>query len=322
MKDKNTDYLSEIIFQRSKKQQLQFELVFAPLLTTIVGIIRPDGIQGVVTLIAVLSLVIISFLRWLTFTGRFANENLFIEKTVHPVELCAIIGVVQIFQYAATTVSHLVPLTLAKTTTLVAILSALIYIASAEFVFRIYQLGWGSLFYLRYRNAAEKTGDLSSAKDVIEHIESIRALFGLLITTLLGRMYLEMAYYVLRNAIPDRRDEYIDELHEFVQEAGKLKSNGRNLGIIGTFVISAVVVLPVFGGVAWGLSLLLGTFGSLVLVLLTMRVTKHIVGFSYIAFGTLRFDQFITTNKRSVGLLVVYTTVVYLLFFTPAISLA
>lgn len=321
MSDDESEYLTEIIFQRSRKQQLQFELGFAPLLATVVGLMTPDGIQGVIIIAAVVGLVVMAFLRWLTFTGRFANEELFIEQTVRPVELCGIIGVVQLFHYGAKNISQLASISLPEATTLVSVLGTVAFIVFVELVFHTYQLGWGSLFYLRYRNAAEKMGDLNSAEEVIERIESVGALFGLLIITVLGRMYLEIGYYVLRNAIPDRRDKYIDELHEFVQEVEKLKSGGRNLGIVGTFAISAVVVLPVFGGVVWGLSLILGTFGSLALALVTMRVTKHIVGFNYIAFGTLRFDQFITTNKRSIGLLVVYTTVVYLLFFTPTTPL-
>jgi hypothetical protein len=317
MPEDEPEYLTDIIFQRPLKQQLQFELGFAPLLATVVGLMTPGGIRGAIVIAVVVSLVVIAFLRWLTFTGRFANEELFIEQTVRPVELCAIIGVVQVFHYGATRIDQLVSLSVAETTTLLAIIGTVLFIVFAEFLFHTYQLGWGSLFYLRYRNAIEKTGDLNSAEDVIEQIESVGALFGLLVATVLGRMYMEVGYYVLRNAIPDRRDEYIDELHEFVQKVENVKSRGRNLGIVGTFAISAVVVLPVFGGVAWGLSLVFGTFGSLVLALITMRVTKHIVGFSYIAFGTLRFDQFITTNKRSIGLLAGYTAVVYLLFFAP-----
>lgn len=315
MPEDDPEFLTEIIFQRTQKQQLQFELGFAPLLATVVGAMRPDGTEGAVVIVAVLSLVVMAFLRWLTFTGRFANEQLFIEQTVRPVELCAIIGIAQVFQYAATAIGDLVPLTLAETTTLISILGTVIFIVFVEFVFHTYRLGWGSLFYLRYQAAAEKTGDLSSVEDVIERIESIGALFGLLIITALGRMYLELGYYLLSDVIPDRRDEYIDRLHEFVQEVERAKSGGRNWSIVGTFAISAVVVLPLFGGVVWGLSLALGTFWPLVLALVTMRVIKHMVGFSYIAFGTLRFDQFITTNKHSIGLLVIYTTVVYLLFF-------
>jgi len=315
MPDDDSDYLTEIIFQRSRKQQLQFELGFAPLLATVVGLMTPDGIQGAVIIAAVVALVVMAFLRWLTFTGRFANEELFIKQTVRPVELCAIIGVVQVFHYGANNISQLASIPVPEAMTLLSVLGTVLFIVFAELVFHTYQLGWGSLFYLRYRNAAEKMGDLSSPEEVIRRIESVGALFGLLVVTVLGRMYLEVGYYLLRDAIPDRRDKYIDELHEFVQEVEKLKSGGRNLGIIGTFAISAVVVLPVFGGVAWGLSLLLGTFGSVALALVTMRVTKHLVGFSYIAFGTLRFDQFITTNRRSIGLLVVYTAVVYALFF-------
>jgi len=316
MSDDDPEYLTEIIFQRSRKQQLQFELGFAPLLATVVGLMTPDGVQGTIIIAAVVGLVVMVFLRWLTFTGRFANEELFIEQTVRPVELCAIIGVVQIFHYSALRLSPFVSFGVAELTVGLTALGTIVFIVFVELMFQTYLLGWGALFYLRYRNAAERTGELDSAEKVIEAVDSIGGLFGLLVIVILGRMWLEISYYLLRNAIPEEgRDEYIEELAEFVTKAQEVKGEGQNLGIVGTFVVSALIVLPVFVGVAWGLSLVLGAFGSLLLALVTMRLTKHIVGFSYIAFGTLRFDQFITTNKRSIGLLTGYTIVVYLLFF-------
>lgn len=318
MSQDDSEYLSEIIFQRSRKQQLQFELGFAPLLATVVGLMTPEGIRGTIVVSAVVVLVLIAFLRWLTFTGRFANEELFIEKTARPVEICAIIGVVQVFQYVVMRLSPIFSLSVSEGTTGLTALGALLFILLVEIVFQTYQLGWGSLFYLRYRNAAEETSELDSAEKVIQAIDSIGGLFGLLVIVILGRVWLEIAYYLLRGAIPEEgRDKYIEELAGFVEKAHDVKSDGRNYGIAGTFVFSAIIVLPVFVGVAWGLSFVLGAFGALVLALITMRLAKHIVGFSYIAFGTLRFDQFITTNKRSIGLLASYTVVVYLLFFAP-----
>jgi hypothetical protein len=316
MSQSDSEYLSEIIFQRSRKQQLQFELGFAPLLATVVGLISPGGIRGTIVVLAVVVLVLFSFLRWLTFTGRFASEELFTEKTVRPVEICAIIGVVQVFHYVAVKLNPFFSLSVAEVITGLTALGTLLFVLFVEIVFQTYQLGWGSLFYLRYRNAAKKTGELDSAEKVIQAIDSIGELFGLLVLVILGRVWLEIAYYLLRGATPEEgRDKYIEELAEFVEKAHTVKSSGRNYGIVGTFVFSAIVVLPVFVGVAWGLSLVLGTFGALLLALVTVRLTKHIIGFSYIAFGTLRFDQFITTNIRSVGLLSGYTVVVYWLFF-------
>lgn len=318
MREDESEYLSDIIFQRSLKQKLRFEGALAPILATVVGLTTPEGIQGIVIIIAVVSLVVIAFLRWLTFTGRFANEGLFIENTVRLVELCAIIGGIQLFTYGA---EHLTPFTQLNTpelTTGLAVLGTIVFIIFVEFVFHTYRLGWGTLYYIRYRNAIEKTGKLDSAEKVMRAVNSIGELFRLLVLVILGRMWLEVAYYVLRGAIPDEgRDKYIEELAEFVEKTQDSKGEGQNLGIVGSFVVSAIIVLPVFVGVAWGLSLAVGTFAGLVLALVTMRLTKHIVGFSYIAFGTLRFDQFITTNKRSIGLLAGYTTVVYLLFFYP-----
>jgi hypothetical protein len=159
---------------------------------------------------------------------------------------------------------------------------------------------------------------LDSDEKVIEAIGSIGGLLRLLVIVIFRRIWFEIAYFLLSDTVRKRgQDKYMSELAEFVEEAEKVKGGRQNIDVAKTFVTSAFIVLPVFVAVAWGLSILVGTFWSLVLTLTTMRLTKHLVGFSYIAFGTLRFDQFITTNKRSVGLLVGYTAVVYLVFFYP-----
>lgn len=319
MSDSEGEYLSDIIFQRSLKEKLQFEGAVAPILATLVGLSNPSGIQGWFVLGAVLSLVVIAFLRWLTFTGRFANEDMFIEKTVGPTELFAIIGLIQLFKSVAEQLVPLTSLTPVQVTAGVSVAGTILFILFVELVFGTYRLGWGTLFYKRYRDAIEKTGDLNSAEDVIRAGLSLRALFGLLVLVILGRMWMETAYHVLKDAIPDRgRDKYIDELAEFVDGVQEVKARGRNLGIVGTFVFGSFVVLPVFVAIGWTLSWVFSTLGSMILVLAIMRLAKHIVGYSYIAFGTLRFDQFITTNLRSIGLLSSYTLVVYLLFFYPA----
>lgn len=319
MSRSDAEYLSDIIFQRSLKEKLQFEGAVAPILATLVGLTAPSGVQGIFIVGAVIGLVVIAFLRWLTFTGRFANEELFIEKTVRPTELFAIIGVIQLFKSGAEQLAPLTQLSLVHLTTGVSVAGTILFILSVELIFGTYRLGWGTLFYKRYRDAIEKTGDLDSVEDVIRAGLSPRALFGLMVLVILGRMWMETAYHVLKDAIPDRgRDKYIDELAEFVDGVQDVKAGGRNLGIVGTFVFGSFVVLPVFVAIGWVLSWLFSTVGSMLLVLATMRLTKHIVGYSYIAFGTLRFDQFITTNLRSIGLLSFYTLVVYLLFFYPA----
>lgn len=318
MRSNEPESLSDIIFQRSLEQKLQFENAFAPILATLVILTGPEGIQGKIVVLAAIILVILTFLRWLTFTGRFSDEEAFIENTVRPVELCAIIGVVQIFSYGAESLAPSTGLSPIELTTTLAVIGTIIYIALLEFIFHTYRLGWGALFYLKYRRASQRMNGLGSDEKVIEAVGSIGGLLRLLVIVIFRRIWFEIAYFLLSDTVRKRgQDKYMSELAEFVEGAEKVKGGRQNIDVAKTFVTSAFIVLPVFVAVAWGLSILVGTFWSLVLTLTTMRLTKHLVGFSYIAFGTLRFDQFITTNKRSVGLLVGYTAVVYLVFFYP-----
>lgn len=150
MGKEQSNHLSDIIFQRTLSQQLKFEGAFAPLLALIVGLTTPQGFRGTFIVVAVVGLVIIAFLRWLTFTGRFANEELFIEKTVRPVELCAIIGIVQIFYFGADQLQSFTTLDFPVLMTSLVVLGTILYILFVELVFRTYRLGWGSLYYLRW----------------------------------------------------------------------------------------------------------------------------------------------------------------------------
>lgn len=74
-----------------------------------------------------------------------------------------------------------------------------------------------------------------------------------------------------------------------------------------------------FAIIAWGLSIALASLGTMILVLVIMRMTKHIVGFTYIGFGALRYDQFVTTNKRSIALTAVFIVAIYLLMFASCV---
>ena len=290
MRSNEPESLSDIIFQRSLEQKLQFENAFAPILATLVILTGPEGIQGKIVVLAAIILVILTFLRWLTFTGRFSDEEAFIENTVRPVELCAIIGVVQIFSYVAESLAPSTGLSPIELTTTLAVIGTIIYIALLEFIFHTYRLGWGALFYLKYRRASQRMNGLGSDEKVIEAVGSIGGLLRLLVIVIFRRIWFEIAYFLLSDTVRKRgQDKYMSELAEFVEEAEKVKGGRQNIDVAKTFVTSAFIVLPVFVAVAWGLSILVGTFWSLVLTLTTMRLTKHLVGFSYIAFGTLRF---------------------------------
>ena len=146
----------------------------------------------------------------------------------------------------------------------------------------------------------------------------LKAAIGYLKLTLIRVTFGQVAFHLLKDSIPDRDDEPIEALRNYVE----MNRNGNTLtdstGLWFAFTISAIVVLPLLAVIAGLLSLVVATFGSIVLVMIIMRLAKHIVALSYIAFGTMDYEQFVTTNRRWLVMMAGYTLGVYLLIFYPA----
>lgn len=323
--DGNEESIADIIFRRSRQEQLVAEGLFGPTLAYLVSLTSPTGIQGAILSWAMAFLVVIPVFRYLVFTDRIAPFDQFLDLTVRPVELCAILGVVQLFKYSGTQFLGL-SLNVLQTTALITTGATLFYIIIFELVFRKYRFCWGTLFYVKLLTL-KKTIDIPLDdfevvfRSIMENPSNrgrLRAAFGLLKLTLIMVTFGQTAYYLLKDSIPEREeDESIEELRGFVEENQENRAFNERQGVWFAFGVSAVVVLPALAGISWVLSLVVATFGTLILTLLIMRLTKHIVALSYIAFGTMEFEQFVTTNRRWLVLTTTYTSSVYLLHFYP-----
>jgi hypothetical protein len=323
-----SERLADIIFQRSRDGEISNETEFSGFLAALVGITLPEGVQGAFIVLAAVLLFGMTIMRRLTHTGRYSNGELFLKYTIRPVELCAIICVVHLLTYIGQHLRPFIHLSHIEVVTLLAGITYISYVTFLQVWFGTYRLGWGALFYVRWMKANERFGYPTTVEELAEtmfsRISGIREAFGWLILSVLKRLWLETAYYVLRGALPDKQDKYIQELNEFVENVREVKRETVNIGIAGTFTVSAVVVVPVFIATAFSIATAVNFLSaldigalSMLLVLVTMRLMKHVVAYTYIAFGTLDFSDYITTNKWSVALLFTYTGVVYLLFFFP-----
>lgn len=323
-----SERLTDIIFQRSRDSEISNETEFSGFLAGLVGITLSEGIQGAFVVLAAVLLFGMSIMRRLTHTGRYSNSKRFLKYTIRPVELCAIICVTHLLTYVGRQLIPFISLSLIEVVALLSVVTCIAYITFLEVWFGTYRLGWGALFYVRWLKANEQFGYPTSVEELIEtmfsRISGIREAIGWLILSILKRMWLETAYYVLRGALPDKQDEYIQELNVFVENVREVKRETINIGIAGTFTVSVGVVIPVFLVTAFSIATVVNFLSaldigilSMLLVLVTMRLMKHVVAYTYIAFGTLDFSDYITTNRRSVALLFTYTAVVYLVFFFP-----
>lgn len=94
--EEKSERLSDIIFERSRENELTFETHFGGFLFALVSVTSPSGIQVGIILLADGLLCGMSIIRWQSYKGRFANDEVFLQRTIRPVDLCAIICVVHL----------------------------------------------------------------------------------------------------------------------------------------------------------------------------------------------------------------------------------
>ena len=273
------------------------------------------------------ALICIPILRYLVFTDRIEHFDRLLNLTVRPLELFAILGVVQIFKFLGLElVQPYIGVSGIESTLIVTVIATIVYIGGFELIFQKYQFSWGTLFYSK-RVALEQQIDFNM-EDLDEvtneifkhgsHWMRLKAASGLLKLTLIRVTFGQVAFHLLKNSIPDRDDEAIDELRNYIKMNQRDDAMTDSRGLWIAFAISGIVVLPTLVVIAGLISFVIATFGVVVLVMITMRLSKHIVALSYIAFGTMDYEQFVTTNRRWAVMMTGYTLAVYFVIFTPS----
>jgi hypothetical protein len=318
--------IADIVFQRSRSQQLVAEIAFAPALAFGVNQTSPTGIQGAILSWVMAALIGIPILRYLVFTDRIKSFDRLLNLTVRPVELSAMLGVAQIFKFLAVEIfSPISALTKIEATAVVSVIAVIFYILVFELIFQKYRFSWGSLFYAKRLELENRTNiqmdDIGEVREAISQhtsqLSQLRAAFGLLKLTLIRITFGQASFYLLKNSIPERDDKAIDPLRNYVEINSQANGLSSSMGVWLAFGVAAVVTIPLFVVIAWLISLLFNTFGAILLVLIIMRLTKHIVALSYISFGTMDYEQFVTSNGQWFVMTTIYTLALYLIIFYP-----
>lgn len=326
--EEESKYVSNIIFGRPKSQQFTAEIAIGSGLAFFLSQTPQTGTQGTVLTGIMALLVVIPVLRFLVDTGRYTPAEKFMGHSARPLELSTILGLVHLFQHVADRFfASYTTLSLIELTAIIAVVATLLYVILFELLFKTYRFSWGTLFYVKTLSIKQDIevplDDPDALFEAIQAHESnmarLKAALKILLQALLMVAWGQTAYHLLKNSIPEREgDKHLNELRVYVANTRSGNQLGNQIGIWFTLFLAALVVFPVFAIITWGLSLVLASFGTMILVLVIMRVTKHLVGFTYIAFGALRYEQFVTTNKRSIALTSLYIAAVYLLIFAPA----
>ncbi|WP_435318454.1 hypothetical protein [Haloarchaeobius sp. TZWSO28] len=301
---RDDEALVQIIFQKDRTESIDFEIAFTALITTTsLTTITPESMhRGLITTSALL-LLVLTMVRRMAVSGRFAPEQDVLSKTVRPIELFTVICV---FQIAASSLSHVKIFSEFEWISgLVIFTAVLLLIVLQEFIFQNYRLWWGSVYYVKGMAASQGADEAGNP-------------FQTIALEQLASFYLLVAYVILKGegAIPSGESEYWAELRDFVSQADK--ATDTNSIPFRLMTVSGIVIILGYGL----LSVALAQLGISMLVLLTILISimavRHIVGFWYLAYGSQTLSRSLQNNTHHLATMGVYGLTVYWLFFSPA----
>lgn len=298
--------ISSALFDFSRQDQIQFEMGAAAILTTATFAITPSTFKGQIIRAAALILSVIAVFHWSVNTSRFSNEEIYFKHTYRVVEFLSIIVV---FNLIHVVVSYtLLKLPFSVSTAVVhlvgAIVITLISIIFIEFIYKAYLLFWGAATYVYASAAANDAENSDNFLTTLAHYS-------------LYNYSAQLSYLILRDNIPEGDSDELQDLREFVSEIEDMLDDEGNISLFQLFMVSAVIVGPVFAIIAYLLSVSVITvpFLYVLIILIATRIVKHIIEVPALIFGTLSFPNFLQTNLRSILTIAIYTTAVHWFFF-------
>lgn len=306
-KNEEDHSISATLFGLSREDQIQFEVITSGVLSAATLATAPPGIKGHIIRAAALILPAIAVFHWSVNNSRFSNEELYFEHTYRVVEFLGIIVAFHIVHTSVALVSPVLPFSVgAAASHLVgAIVLTLISILFIEFVYHAYILFWGTATYIYASSAAESVENPDNRLDAIANY-------------FLYQYTGQLSYRLLKDNIPEGGSEELQDLRRFVSEIKEGLDDDEDPSLTRLFIVTAVIVVPVFAVISYLLSasVVAVPYLDVVLILFATRLTKHTIEVPALIFGTLSFPAYLQTNLRTILTIAVYTASVYWLFFT------
>lgn len=298
--------ISSILFDFSRQDQIQFEVATSGILSAATLATAPPSLKGHIIRAAALILPAIAVFHWSVNASRFSNEEYYFGHTYRVVEFLSIIVVFHIIHAAVSLVLPELPISIETTVVhfVGAIVLTLICIILIEFIYKAYQLFWGTATYIYASSAAESVENSNGALNAIANYS-------------LYNYNAQLSYLLLTDNIPEGDSEELQDLRDFVTDVEDELNDEDNLNHSRLFFGAAIIVVPVFAVIAYllSVSIVLVPFLDVLVILGATRLTKHTIEVPALIFGTLSFPDFLQTNVKSLLTIAFYTTSVYWLFF-------
>ena len=305
--DKEDQSISAILFDLSRDDQIQFEVVTSGILSAVTLATAPPGLKGNIIRASALILPAIAVFHWSVANSRFSNEELYFEHTYRVVEFLGIIVAFHVVHTSVALVSPVLPFSVGSAASHLvgAIVLTLISILFIEFVYHAYILFWGTATYIYASSAAESVENPDSTLDAVANY-------------FLYQFTSQLSYRLLKDNIPEGDSEEFQDLRRFVSQIEEALDDDEDPSLTRLFIVAAVIVVPVFASIAYLLSasVVRVPYLDVVLILFSTRITKHTIEVPALIFGTLSFPAYLQTNLKTILTIAVYTASVYWLFFT------
>lgn len=301
--------LSGLVFDKNQLESADFEIAFTATLTTIVlATASGTDVPSIVLKIISVVLIMITLLRRMAVSSRFANEDRFLSITMYPIEFMTITTFFYLFYTPAEVINT--SLTLNQETLLTAALLIpeliMFLVVFQELVFKNYMIWWGGF----------ALGQAGSSKNPI-----VRTVGGF------------VALFAIRASLVDDLPEELNQAQEFVDEVEErletaLSDANQAFESIEVpdvsgpamatwqlllFFFSLFALITVFLALAFVLSLLFGSVFQIFLLVASVFFIRHMIRFYYLAYGLPKEGHMFGGGLPAV--LMTYSTYVLGLYF-------
>jgi hypothetical protein len=304
MESNTENTLGEILLKKRVSTSIRFDILLSSFIAGLMIPTLPDGLRGLVLLLCAFGLSLTGLVRWLGVTGRFANQKVILNRTYRPLELLTIVGIFHLINTViGYSLAELFPLIARPIlTSLGAVTVTIIGIIGIEFIQRNYLLWWGAVFFVKASESKQLKQDAD--KPIKQLHEALANLWG------------SISFFLLQDSIPDIEGPGLSDLRQFVEDASEEAGEGDVTSLMFVLVVLlALLIIPLFGIIAWILSWILGPAAHIFAVLIGVWSLQHMINFYYMTNGAVRFNTWLKTNKEVFLIRIFYTGTIYWVFF-------
>jgi len=273
--------LTELIFDKNRLESADFEIAFTTTLATVVlASASGTNVPSIVLKTTSVALIIITLIRRMAVSSRFANEDGVLSITMFPIEFLTIIAFFHLFYTPAEAVNT--TLALNQQTLLVAAIlipeMIMLLIVFQEFILKNYMIWWGGF-------ALGQAGNTDNP-----------------VTRIVGGF---LALIAFRTSLVDDLPKELEGAQEFVDEVEDQLETSLSIAnqefesfevpissgvTIATWKVlliffSLIVLTTTFVLLTFVLSLIFGSVFQIFLLLVSVFFIRHMVRFYYLAYG-------------------------------------